>query len=104
MRVSIRRLQQALRLFSQFFRKRGVGRVRKQLKEVMTAAGELRNFDVAIPLVKRLGTPVPELKQQRTTARQTLAEVLGRVVHPGLRSEWAGELGIRRDEEETVEA
>ena len=104
MRVSIRRLQQGMRLFSQFLKKRGAGRVRKQLKDVMTAAGELRNFDIAIPLVKRLGTPLPELKEQRTIAKQRLAEVLGRIVQPDLRSTWAAELGIRLDEEETVEA
>jgi CHAD domain-containing protein len=104
MRVSIRRLQQALRLFSQFLNKRGAGRVRKQLKEVMAAAGELRNFDIAIPLVRRLGTPLPELKEQRITAKQNLAEVLGRIVQPDLRVRWTAELGIDSDEEETVEA
>jgi hypothetical protein len=92
-----------MRLFHQFLKKRGVSRVRKQLKEVMTAAGELRNFDIAIPLVKRLGTPLPELKEQRTAAKQKLAEVLGAIVQPDLRSQWAAQLGIRLDEEETVE-
>ena len=104
MRVSIRRLQQAMRLFAQFLKKRGAARVRKQLKQIMTAAGELRNFDIAIPLVKRLGTPLPELKERRIIAKQRLAEVLGRTVQPDLRSQWAAELGIRADEEETLEA
>ena len=104
MRVSIRRLQQALRLFSQYLKKRGVARLRKQLKEIMTAAGELRNFDIAIALVRRLGTPLAVLGERRVAARQTLSDVLLRIVQPDLRQRWATQLGIGTDEEEAVEA
>ena len=103
MRVSIRRLQQALRLFSQFLRKRGVDRVRKQLKAIMTAAGELRNHDIAIALVKRLGTPMPVLVERRIAAKQTLSDVLLRTVQPDLRERWTRQLGIGADEEEALE-
>ena len=99
MRVSIRRLQQALRLFSQFLRKRGVDRVRKQLKAIMTAAGELRNHDIAIALVKRLGTPMPVLVERRIVAKQSLSDVLLRMVEPDLRERWTRQLRIEADEE-----
>ena len=104
MRVSIRRLQQALRLFRQFFRNRGVERLRKQLKEVMTAAGELRNYDIAIALARRLGTPVPSLAERRIAAKQQLSDVLLHTVQPGLRERWMRELGIGADEKEALEA
>lgn len=104
MRVSIRRLQQALRLFKQYFRKRGVERLKKQLKEIMTAAGELRNHDIAIALVRRLGTPVPVLVERRIVAKQQLSDVLLRVVQPDLRERWVRQLGMGVHEEETVEA
>lgn len=104
MRVSIRRLQQALRLFKQYLRKRGVERVKKQLKEIMTAAGELRNHDIAIALVRRLGTPVPVLVERRIAAKQQLSDVLLRIVQPDLRERWVRQLGIEANEEEPVEA
>jgi CHAD domain-containing protein len=94
MRVSIRRLQQALRLFSQYFRERGVRRVRKELREIMEPAGELRNFDIAIALVRKLGSPTPQLAERRVAAKQQLIEVLGRVARPDLFERWRDVLGI----------
>jgi CHAD domain-containing protein len=99
MRVSIRRLQQGLRLFAQYFRKRGVRRVRGELKEIMEPAGELRNFDIAMQLVRRLGSPLPHLSEQRVAAKQRLCDVLTRVAQPDLFERWRGELGIVANEE-----
>src|SRR4051812_10445360 len=53
LRVSIRRFQQGLRLFSQFLARRGTRQIRRELKSIMGPAGELRNFDIAIGLVRR---------------------------------------------------
>lgn len=104
MRVSIRRLQQALRLFSQYFHVRGVRRLRKELKQIMEPAGELRNFDIAMPLVRQLGSPMPQLAERKTAAKQRLTEALAQVALPDVFERWRGMLGIVQDEEKALEA
>jgi CHAD domain-containing protein len=98
MRVSIRRLQQALRLFAQYYRKRGLKRVRKELKAIMEPAGELRNYDIAIPLVRRLDSSVPSFAERRLAAKQKLVDTLVHVVQPDLFERWRDSLGITADE------
>src|SRR4051794_12063129 len=65
MRVSIRRFQQSLRLFSKFLKKRGVREVRRELKTVMDPAGQLRNYDIAIGLVRRAKADTSALRERR---------------------------------------
>ena len=47
LRVSIRRLQQALRLFVQYLDEATVLKLRKQLRQLMKAAAEVRNRDIS---------------------------------------------------------
>jgi CHAD domain-containing protein len=98
MRVSIRRLQQAFRLFRQFLRRSGVEVVRAELKDVMEAAGELRNYDIALGLLRRAREDAPEIRARHLAARQVLRELLGRVGSPDLESRWSAELGIASNE------
>jgi CHAD domain-containing protein len=98
MRVSIRRLQQALRLFPQFLRKGAVKSIRRELKRIMEPAGELRNCDIALGLLRRAGQDAPEVRARHVAARQNLSEVLGRAVRDDLRARWLGELGIASNE------
>ncbi len=102
MRVSIRRLQQALRLFREFLPERGVKRVRKQLKQIMEPAGELRNHDIALMLLKKGGQDSPEMKAGRLAARQVLGQAMKQVAEPTLEARWRRDLGL--DGDETVEA
>jgi len=88
MRVAIRRFQQSLRLFRQFLRRRGVKQVRRELKAVMTPAGELRNCDIAIGLIRRAKGEASVLKVRRMESRSALVEALGEVVQADLGLRW----------------
>jgi CHAD domain-containing protein len=92
LRVSLRRLQQALRTFEQFFGKQALRRVRKRLKEAIKAAGDLRNHDVALELAAENGADLPELRQARGNAEQTLRAALQRVMKKDLAAKWRDEL------------
>lgn len=108
MRVSIRRLQQAIRLFRQFLPKRGVKRVRADLKKLMKPAGELRNYDIALELLRRFGYPLTDMKERRIVAKHSLLAALAAVSHEDAGERWAGLLGLgiheKETERETVEA
>jgi CHAD domain-containing protein len=83
LRVSIRRLNEALRTFSQLLPKRGVKKTRKRLKKVMRLAGEARNRDIAMALYAQAGVEENSSSRERLTAerlmaRQQLLEALGR--------------------------
>jgi len=69
LRVSIRRLQQALRLFGQYFDEANVRKLRKQLRELMRAAAEVRNRDVAGALLAKLGAS-PQLQERLEAERR----------------------------------
>lgn len=96
MRVSIRRLQQAIRLFRQFLRKKGVKKVRADLKQIMTGAGNVRNYDIAIGLVKKARGATDQLQVERAATREQFAASLRTAVKPGLDREWRSALGLKR--------
>ena len=95
MRVSARRLQQALRVFRQYFNKSGVRRIRKQLKSCLKAAGELRNHDIAIELLDKYGADVPEVHADRSAAKREFRSTVRRVTNKDLGLKWRSELGLR---------
>jgi len=51
LRVAIRRLAQCLRVFEQFFPRDKTRKIRRELKEMVDLASEVRNRDVALALV-----------------------------------------------------
>jgi CHAD domain-containing protein len=94
MRVSIRRLQQALRLFRNFLREKGVRSLQGELKMIMEPAGELRNYDIALTLVRCGRVDAPEIRARRLGARQVLLQVLAGLAQPELGKRWSAELGV----------
>lgn len=81
LRVSIRRLSQCLREFRQFFPKRKVKKMLKELGKVMDLAAEMRNRDIAMELIGKDGaTAGPEilasLRDERELARRELTRAL----------------------------
>jgi CHAD domain-containing protein len=92
MRVAIRRFQQGLRLFRQFLRKRAVQQVRRELKRIMEPAGQLRNFDIAIGLVRRAKADTADLKERRLHARNALVEALREIAQADLAVRWRNTL------------
>lgn len=96
MRVSIRRLQQALRLFRQFLPRRAVKQLRKTMRRIMDPAGELRNYDIALELAGPRSSVASSLSGKRAAAAQALAEVLTDVSDPALEERWQAGLKLVR--------
>ena len=94
MRVSIRRLQQALRLFELYLKPSGVKRVRKQLKKAMTAAGDFRNHDIAIELIEKSGKDIPAIRTARAASKKAFRATLRLITKKDLGVEWRAELGL----------
>lgn len=94
MRVSIRRFQQALRLFRQYVKVDGAEKVKADMRAIMDVAGELRNRDIAMDLVTQSAGRIDALAEQRSELNLQLAEVLRPYGKPGLSSRWRNKLGI----------
>lgn len=95
LRVSIRRFQQGLRLFAQFLRKKGVKAVRRELKSILQPAGELRNCDIAIDLLRRTEADTAELVRNRQQARTALLQILLKVGEARPGPHWRKLLALR---------
>lgn len=80
LRVTIRRFGQSLRVFSPFLPKRAVKAVRKQLRHIMMLAGEVRNRDITMDLLKEAQLPAAAgtLQRDRDLAVRILATELTR--------------------------
>ena len=81
LRVAIRRFTQALRVFGQFLPRGKTRKIRRRLKDIMNAAAEVRNRDIALDMVgdAELGpdSPLPGvLRAQREEARRNLVRLL----------------------------
>ncbi|MEZ5401755.1 MAG: CHAD domain-containing protein [Bryobacteraceae bacterium] len=61
LRVSIRRLQQALRLFGGIWNPARSAELRARLRPVIAAAGEVRNRDIALDLLMKSGCEATEI-------------------------------------------
>jgi CHAD domain-containing protein len=95
LRVAIRRLQQCLRLFRDFYDATKLARVRRKLKRLMDHCGDVRNFDVAIAL---LGSEVEvaELASEREQRAQALVLQLDRWRGERRPEKWRKRLKVRR--------
>lgn len=81
LRVSIRRLSRCLRAFSPFYPGRSWKKVRRNLRVVMTAAGEVRDRDIYAALLSkaRLDAQSPafqRLAEERAEAARELSTLL----------------------------
>jgi CHAD domain-containing protein len=100
MRVSIRRLQQSIRLFHQFLRPKGVRAVRAEMRSVMEPAGEVRNLDIACSLIRRAGGDAAPLRERRVAARAAFQGMLAALAQPDLQSRWRRQLGFPNEQKE----
>jgi CHAD domain-containing protein len=94
MRVSIRRLQAALRVFDQYLKSSGVKHVRDQLKEAMTAAGDLRNHDIALQLIEKSGKDIPAMRAARAASKKVFRATLRQILKKDLGFRWRSALGL----------
>ena len=99
LRVSIRRFQQCLAVFSQFFPRGQAKKIRRRLHQIMQVAGEIRNRDIAVELLEKSSLPLEVTLQSRLReeARQMhtdLVRLLGRWGRRDLSRRWGSRLGL----------
>jgi CHAD domain-containing protein len=83
LRVTIRRFLQALRAFKPCFHGKALRKIRRELKQIMAVAGEVRNHDIALRLLatskKAQGTGLqPKIQSGRREAERSLTTLLKR--------------------------
>ena len=83
LRVAIRRFNQCLRVFAQFFPTRKARKIRGRLKGIMDLAAEVRDRDIALELLDASGIRNPQLvarlRRDRGRAGDSLLEEIRRV-------------------------
>ncbi len=99
LRVAIRRFQQCLVVFAQFFPRGRSKKIRARLHEIMQIAGEIRNRDIALELLGKSGLPADSALEGkwRDEARELhgeLVRLLGRWGRRDLSRRWGARLGV----------
>jgi CHAD domain-containing protein len=99
LRVAIRRFLSCLSVYPQFFPTKESKKIRKRLKKVMKAAGEVRDRDIALHLGKQANLskegPVLEgLRRQRKQAAKDLAGSLQAWSKRNMFSKWRRRLSL----------
>jgi CHAD domain-containing protein len=81
LRVAIRRLSRCLRVFAAFFPGDSWKKIRRQLSELMEAAGRVRDRDIALQLLAEAGIPAHAAiatrlaAERRKASRELLLEI-----------------------------
>ena len=93
MRVAIRRLRCCLRVFAPLYADRSWKKIRRQLAALMTAAGAVRDCDIALELMKQAGISsrsalVASLKAERRKNEQELRDEIAHWSHRGSLKRW----------------
>jgi CHAD domain-containing protein len=99
LRVAIRRLSRCLRVFSQFYPGNGWKKLRRRLKDLMDACGNVRDRDIAIGLLAQAGFPSTSIVLRRLTldrveALQELLALLRRWKGRDASRKWRAQLGL----------
>ena len=94
MRVAIRRLQQAMRVFEQYLPGRSAKRIDRELRDVMKAAGEVRNRDIALQMLADDPLLVKAIQKQRLEYKRRLMTLLHDIGRPDLSIKWRTRLGL----------
>jgi CHAD domain-containing protein len=99
LRVSIRRLNRCLRVFSQLYPDGSWKRIRRRLKTLMEAAGSVRDMDIAMEFLNEMGigksSPlVHKLTESRRAARRELEREARTWKEHGFTKTWRTTLGL----------
>ena len=98
-RVSTRRLQQCLRLFEGCFHAKPANKLRRRLRRLMDRCGPVRDWDIALNVLKAARLLTPELRaripKERAKAQSRLVEELERWRGERSARAWAKQLPLR---------
>jgi|SRR5581483_4502977 len=98
-RVAIRRLKRALRVFAPFYPNSDWKKIRERLSELMTMAGAVRDCDIAVELLGQAGTSsraaiVTKLLTRRQKAGEEFLLEIRRWEKRRYLDKWRGRLGL----------
>ena len=99
LRVAIRRFSQCLRVFPQFLPKSESKKIRQKLKQVMRAAAEVRDRDVAAALLENAGVPkrakaLATLQKERKQYEQDLMQLIRHASRGNFSRKWRARLEL----------
>ena len=99
LRVSIRRLNNCLRLFAPFYPRHSAKRIHRRLDGLMELGGSLRNLDVTLELLSQAGVSarsaiVVRLRDERRKTSQGLVREARLWKNRGFSRKWRGQLGL----------
>lgn len=99
LRVAIRRLSRGLRVFAQFFPGKSWKQIRLELSELMDAAAQVRDRDIAAELLEKAGVAkrarvMTTLGKERSAAAETLRAALRAWLGRNAPRQWKGALEI----------
>jgi CHAD domain-containing protein len=105
LRVAIRRFQQCIRMFAQFFEPAKIKKIKRRLRKLMDLCGAARNYDIGFEVLKEAGVDDPHVVaamekergrankelvrglpswRKRQTTRRWRAELLPKGEEPGI--------------------
>jgi CHAD domain-containing protein len=99
LRVAIRRLSRGLRVFGQFFPGKSWKQIRLELSELMDAAAEVRDRDIAVELLENAGVAkrapvIAAIGKERSAAAKALRETLHDWLSRNAPRQWRGALEL----------
>ncbi len=97
LRVSMRRFSQGLELFSGFFPKWELKKVRRMLKRMMQITSSIRDCDITLEFLKESEhtSHLPKLEKERATYQWQFAEMLRRWSAQDFSAKWRNGLSLR---------
>ena len=103
-RVSIRRLEQALELFGEWLPAKGVEKIGKRLTKILKMAGDVRDRDIAMELTEHLelevhGSVRYVLQTDRDTAADRFSAALLKIGARQVVARWSSRLGLEHTTE-----
>ena len=104
LRVAIRRLNQTLRVFTDWFEARRVKKLRGRLKQLMERCGAVRNCDIAMEVLKAAEWEDEAVSQgldkERTHTQKRLRKTLQKWHHTHRAQRWGDKLKVATGEED----
>ena len=96
LRVSIRRFSQGLLLFTEFFPKWEVKKIKRMLKRMMQLTSEIRNRDIALEYLaeQKVSSQDRRLQRERTQYQRRFTEMVRRWSARDFSAKWRNRLSL----------